>query len=237
VQLVTDDTTPLANRNFVGKIHINNCVEGIKTYSAQTNVIEARCQNCTEGLTVEGYNKKNIYDTVLENCDRLIVLNPSADEVQFRGNTDYSFFVDDVGAAVVPHITATCYSTQHAKLPRKIATSDGEFHLSDPYSSGGIRIRVADGLDQDLVIGSHDANDDEADLLKFVYDATTPYMEIGNSKNLRMGNGSRLYWPTTERQATVGAAGAATALPAQPTGYLKVSVAGVEMVVPYYAAS
>jgi len=38
-------------------------------------------------------------------------------------------------------------------------------------------------------------------------------------------------------QATVGAAGGASALPATPTGYLVIEVNGSEMVVPYYAKS
>ena len=36
-------------------------------------------------------------------------------------------------------------------------------------------------------------------------------------------------------QTTVGAAGAASALPAQPTGYAIINVAGTAMVIPYYA--
>lgn len=38
-------------------------------------------------------------------------------------------------------------------------------------------------------------------------------------------------------QTTVGAAGAASALPANPTGYLVINVAGTNRVIPYYAAS
>lgn len=38
-------------------------------------------------------------------------------------------------------------------------------------------------------------------------------------------------------QTTVGAAGGASGLPATPTGYFKISVAGTEYVVPYYAVS
>ena len=36
-------------------------------------------------------------------------------------------------------------------------------------------------------------------------------------------------------QTTVGAAGAATSLPATPSGYLQINVAGVPYVIPYYA--
>jgi hypothetical protein len=38
-------------------------------------------------------------------------------------------------------------------------------------------------------------------------------------------------------QSTVGAAGAASALPATPSGYLKINVAGTNFVIPYFAAS
>jgi hypothetical protein len=41
----------------------------------------------------------------------------------------------------------------------------------------------------------------------------------------------------SETQTTVGAAGAATALPANPTGYFVIQVNGTEYVVPYYAKS
>ena len=38
-------------------------------------------------------------------------------------------------------------------------------------------------------------------------------------------------------QTTVGAAGGATALPATPTGYLKVVIDNVELAIPFYAVS
>ncbi len=42
---------------------------------------------------------------------------------------------------------------------------------------------------------------------------------------------------TSQTQTTVGAAGGASALPATPTGYMKVRVGGTSRVVAYYAAS
>jgi len=44
-------------------------------------------------------------------------------------------------------------------------------------------------------------------------------------------------WISGNTQTTVGAAGSASALPSNPTGYLKVNVAGTTYVVPYYNAS
>ena len=35
-------------------------------------------------------------------------------------------------------------------------------------------------------------------------------------------------------QTTVGSAGSATALPSEPTGYLRIKISGTEVVVPFY---
>ena len=57
--------------------------------------------------------------------------------------------------------------------------------------------------------------------------AAEAIMLLANQK-INFGTG----YPT---QTTVGAAGAASALPANPDGYIRVQVAGAEKVVPYYA--
>lgn len=38
-------------------------------------------------------------------------------------------------------------------------------------------------------------------------------------------------------QTTVGAAGAASALPATPSGYLRIQISGTEYVLPFYAVA
>ena len=45
-----------------------------------------------------------------------------------------------------------------------------------------------------------------------------------------------LTW-TGDAQTTVGAAGAGTALPATPSGYIPMTIDGVEYVLPFYAKS
>lgn len=42
---------------------------------------------------------------------------------------------------------------------------------------------------------------------------------------------------SAETQTTVGAAGGATALPATPTGYMKIIIENAEYVFPFYAVS
>lgn len=43
--------------------------------------------------------------------------------------------------------------------------------------------------------------------------------------------------PSAETQTTVGAAGGASALPATPTGYVKLIINGTEVVMAFYAVS
>ena len=50
------------------------------------------------------------------------------------------------------------------------------------------------------------------------------------------GSHSALTW-SGDTQRTVGAAGGASALPATPSGYLVITIDGVEYAVPYYAQS
>lgn len=53
--------------------------------------------------------------------------------------------------------------------------------------------------------------------------------------DLRMATGTR--FDTTDSQTTVGAAGAAAALPANPTGYALIRVNGTDRAFPFYAAA
>ena len=52
---------------------------------------------------------------------------------------------------------------------------------------------------------------------------------LGSSGNTDVANFQ------SPKQTTVGSAGAASALPATPTGYLEVKIQGVAYVIPYYA--
>jgi hypothetical protein len=56
-----------------------------------------------------------------------------------------------------------------------------------------------------------------------------------STTGLNMATGKRINLQNS--QTTVGAAGGASALPATPTGYIPVLIAGTERVIPFYAVS
>lgn len=60
------------------------------------------------------------------------------------------------------------------------------------------------------------------------------YLNAVNQHVLNV-NSQLLYYLNPLTQTTVGAAGGASALPATPTGYLRIALNGVERVMPYYA--
>jgi hypothetical protein len=61
---------------------------------------------------------------------------------------------------------------------------------------------------------------------------------LDSTRHFAVTNAGLPSWVAADSQGTVGAAGAGSALPATPTGYLKVDVVGTgTVVVPYYAAS
>ena len=71
--------------------------------------------------------------------------------------------------------------------------------------------------------------------INFNSNSITPYTADDDLKITENGTGEIDFEVGT--QTTVGSAGAATALPANPTGYLQFKVNGSTMVVPYYARS
>ncbi len=70
--------------------------------------------------------------------------------------------------------------------------------------------------------------------------ATTDIVQMQNNLGTvlsALDASGRFYAPTALTQSTVGAAGGASALPATPSGYLKVNINGTERIIPYYPAS
>lgn len=244
VRLYTDNTTTpasntaFANRNFVGRVQANACTEGLSIDRANTNFIQMSLQANTEGADIGQYAKNNGFDLQLENNTRQVVLHISADENLFAGNVQPTDFVDSGGSAVDPHFSVAAVGSQLFQLPRDVTMpSNGGIRLMNPYDTGPMRVRAGDTYDQDLLFGSHDSADTNFDLLALRYDASAPYAELVAAMTLRLGAASRIRWSSTDSQTTVGAAGGASALPATPTGYIKINVNGTDRVIPYYAIS
>ena len=125
--------------------------------------------------------------------------------------------------------------------------------ILDPNGTGRVIIATSSELrfntHTDNAILYVDGDGDVQFSSEMTYDGTTVTMEditfsggnIGTANSNQdlniVPSGAGLVNFATETQTTVGSAGTASALPAQPTGYMKIKVSGAIRVIPFYAAT
>lgn len=100
---------------------------------------------------------------------------------------------------------------------QSIRAADGGIVISGVEDAGDVVVKVKGYASQ------------TADLIQFSVGAGAKLSGVTKDGYLSIAAGLS--------QSGVGSAGGATALPATPTGYMKIDVAGTTRVVPYYAAS
>jgi len=102
--------------------------------------------------------------------------------------------------------------------------------------SGGITLTAASGTIQSTSI--FEAGEMHATLAEIVTLRTDKIQSDTSNGDIQIDTqGTGVVDFRTATQATVGSAGGASALPATPTGYLEVKIAGTAYVIPYYAKS
>lgn len=113
------------------------------------------------------------------------------------------------------------------------SSADGQFNLLNNAATGFTRLTL--GLETNAfpswrAVGSHF----RAELAD---GSAYTDVSLGNARlqNAVGAGAAGQIWLGATTQVTVGAAGGAAALPATPSGYWRIAVAGVQMVVPYYA--
>ena len=125
--------------------------------------------------------------------------------------------------------------------------------ILDPNGTGRVVVATSNELrfntHTDNAILYVDADGDVQFSSDMTYDGTTVTLEDITFANGTLGtansnqdlniqpSGIGLVNFGTTTQTTVGSAGSATAVPAQPTGYLQIKVSGTTRVIPFYDAS
>lgn len=122
------------------------------------------------------------------------------------------------------------------------ATNSGNAHAAIEFNIGGtsggdpyLRFNTAQ-------VWACGVDNSDSDIFKISANATLgtfDYFTITAAGLCTLGPsaGGVTHRLNTNTQTTVGAAGAASALPANPTGYVIINVNGTDRVIPYYAAS
>lgn len=103
----------------------------------------------------------------------------------------------------------------------------------DPY----LALNVASATD--WCIGIRNASSDAFQIANSASLGTNVYFQISTGGLITLGasGATQKHALNVANQSTVGAAGAASALPAQPQGYVLITLNGTDRVIPYYAAS
>ena len=139
-------------------------------------------------------------------------------------------------------LTCTADSTSELSwIFRNSNNSNTAAHSAIKLRSGGtsggdayIQLRVTGGSDWSL--GNRNSDSDSFVIAQGSSLVATNYFKIttGGIVNIGSGSGTK-HVLNTLTATTVGAAGAASALPANPTGYVVININGTDRKIPYYA--
>lgn len=160
------------NRNRIGQIHINNCTVGLDIDKSSTNHIECSLQGNDTGAVIGAGADKNIFDLMGENNTIEIVMDASATNNVFRGNTDITHFT------TAPHHTTIVLSSNSMLLPRDInMPSTGSIRLMSPNDAGPMRWGPWQAGQSLRFTQRNNAGGNE-DVAALGYHATDPYFEL-----------------------------------------------------------
>jgi hypothetical protein len=222
------DTTAFCNRNSFGHGTINGCTTAMDIDRANTNHIDIAPEgSVTQHMLLGQYCSKNRFNCFMESAPTAITNHASMDQNVFMGNVDITDFANPLQR------TNSVHSVKAFALPYPVYVLNSAIEYENETAGSTINIRTAAGSTSDVIYGIRDTSDVSTGLLRFKRDAA-PYVGV-MGVDLRLESGARLRWVAGDTQTTVGAAGGASALPATPTGYAKISIAGTDRVVPYYA--
>lgn len=209
---------------------------------------------------------RTAFDKINDNFTELysVTAAGSGNNVAISGNSIISensngdIILDPNGTGNVVIATAANFRiTDHTDNAVVYVDSDGDVQFSSSLTFDGTDLTAASAKISDLTsgrvtyAGTSGALQDSANLTFNGTTLTTTALTVDsisiNDNNItsNVTNANIVLSPSgtgtvdfvVPSQTTVGAAGAANALPATPSGYVKVAINGVEYVIPYYAVS
>ena len=157
----------------------------------------------------------------------------NADNLRFDGNT-ISTTNSNGGLILAPNGAGSItLDAQTVQLDNTLAV--GFVAVSNTlFMMRGSKIH-ANQTNDDIVLESNGTGSVVLDLVSITDNKITTH--VSNADLQLDTDGTGLIDILTDTQSTVGSAGGASALPGQPTGYIKIKVAGTTRVIPFYDQS
>ena len=178
--------------------------------------------NIGSGRTVNGSSYLDLIgDTTYTDFGLRIIRNSGANGasvIQHRGTAALQLTAQDAGSIVLQTTNTTRVQID---------------------ASGKIATGNAATTTTQLLVANVQATTDSTTIFRSVAAQTADTIKIQNSAGsdlFGISSAGLIEYISGNTATTVGAAGAASALPANPTGYLKIDIGGTTYKVPYYAA-
>jgi len=242
----TGHTKMLANATVVGTLNTADITTtGTHTITGQSDVdsvrikdnkITTNASNANLELSANGSGVVDIQNAVTTvgqtvNGNVSITGQADIDNLRINGNVLSSTNTNG-GITISPNGTGTIVLNAGT-----ISAQDGILGISTAlvqntlFMSRGAKIQ-ANSTNDDVVIESNGTGSVIVDQVSITDNKITTH--VSNADLQLDTDGTGFIDIRTDSQTTVGSAGSATAIPAQPTGYIKIKIGGTLRVIPFY---
>ena len=226
--LTTADITTTGTHTITGQSDIDYVK--IKDNKITTNATNANLELAASGTGV--IDIQNAMTTVAQTINGNVSVTGQADvdNIRFDGNT-ISTTNSNGGLTLEPNGSgAITLNATTISVPGIMALSTALVQ-NTLFLNDGAKIQ-ANVTNDDVVIESNGTGSVVIDLVSITDNKITTH--VSNADLQLDTDGTGLIDILTPTQTTVGSAGGANALPATPTGYIKIKIAGTTRVIPFY---
>jgi hypothetical protein len=227
--LNTADITTTGTHTITGQSDVDSV--RIKDNKITTNASNANLELSANGSGV--VDIQNAVTTVGQTVNGNVSITGQADidNLRINGNVLSSTNTNG-GITISPNGTGTIVLNAGT-----ISAQDGILGISTAlvsntlFMSRGAKIQ-ANSTNDDVVIESNGTGSVIVDQVSITDNKITTH--VSNADLQLDTDGTGFIDIRTDSQTTVGSAGSATAIPAQPTGYIKIKIGGTLRVIPFY---
>ena len=227
--LNTADIATTGTHTITGQVDVDSV--RIKDNKITTNATNANLELSANGSGV--VDIQNAMTTVGQtvNGDLSITGKADVDNIRIDGNT-ISSTSSNGGITISPNGAGSIVLNAGT-----ISANDGILGMSTAvvsntlFMSRGAKIQ-ANSTNDDVVLESNGTGSVVLDQVSITDNQITTH--VSNADLQLSTNGTGYLDILTATQTTVGSAGSASAIPAQPTGYIKIKIGGTLRVIPFY---
>ncbi len=226
--LTTADITTVGTQTITGQLD----VDGVRT---KDNTITTNATNSNLELSANGsgvVDVQNLMTTIGQTVTGNVAITGRADVDNVRIDSNTISTTDSNGGLIL-----SPNGTGAITLDSGTVSVPGVMSIASAMISNTLFMATASKIqanvtNEDVVIESNGTGSVVLDLVSITDNKITTH--VSNADLQLDTDGTGFIDIRTDTQATVGSAGSASALPGQPTGYIKIKIGGTLRVIPFY---